>query len=71
LIKGSILKNTSWIIGFVVYTGKETKLMMNSQKRSFKLSKVERKMNKLVILILVIQIAICLLVSIIGMIYYV
>lgn len=32
LLKGSILKNTEWIVGFVCYTGKETKLMMNAKK---------------------------------------
>lgn len=30
LLKGSKLKNTDWIVGFVVFTGRETKLMMNS-----------------------------------------
>lgn len=32
LLKGSILKNTQWIIGFVVYSGNETKLMMNAKE---------------------------------------
>jgi len=44
-LKGSILKNTEWIIGFVVYTGNETKLMMNAKEGTFKTSKVEAKMN--------------------------
>lgn len=30
LLRGSILKNTNWIFGFVVYTGHESKLMMVS-----------------------------------------
>lgn len=30
LLKGTNLKNTKWVIGFVVYTGKETRIMMNS-----------------------------------------
>lgn len=30
LIKGSTLKNTDWIVGFVIFTGDDTKLMMNS-----------------------------------------
>jgi phospholipid-transporting ATPase len=45
LLKGSILRNTEWIIGFVTYTGNDTKLMQNSQKRTNKLSGVEKKMN--------------------------
>ena len=30
LLKGTVLKNTKWVIGFVVYTGQETRIMMNS-----------------------------------------
>ena len=36
MLKGSILKNTQWIIGFVVYTGNQTKLMMNAKEGRFK-----------------------------------
>ena len=30
LLKGSNLKNTEWVVGFVIFTGDDTKLMMNS-----------------------------------------
>jgi phospholipid-transporting ATPase len=30
LLKGASLQNTDWVIGLVVYTGEETKIMMNS-----------------------------------------
>ena len=30
LLKGTQLTNTEWIIGFVAYTGKDTRIMMNS-----------------------------------------
>lgn len=52
LLKGSVLKNTEWIIGFVVYTGNQTKLMMNSKQGRNKQSQVERKMNLLVLYII-------------------
>jgi magnesium-transporting ATPase (P-type) len=32
LLKGCKLKNTDYILGFVVYTGLETKIMMNQKK---------------------------------------
>lgn len=70
LLKGSILKNTLYIIGFVVYTGNDTRLMMNSKKGSFKLSKLEHMMNNLVLFILLIQISFCLLVALIGIGWY-
>jgi len=30
LLKDSRLKNTEWVVGFVLFTGDDTKLMMNS-----------------------------------------
>ena len=53
LLKGTQLKNTKWVVGFVVYTGKETRIMMNSQLGSYKLSNVEQKMNMFVIQIFI------------------
>jgi phospholipid-translocating ATPase len=32
LYRGSVLKNTAWIIGVVAYTGKQTKIMMNAEE---------------------------------------
>lgn len=39
------------MLGFVLYTGSDTKLMMNSQQVRFKQSKLEIKMNRLVFFI--------------------
>jgi len=30
LLKGALLKNTEWVLGFVLFTGLDTKLMQNS-----------------------------------------
>jgi len=32
LLKGANLKNSDWIVGLVAYTGRDTKIMLNSQK---------------------------------------
>lgn len=42
LLKGSELRNTDYVYGLVVYTGPETKIMMNSIDPSPKLSSLER-----------------------------
>ena len=55
LLKGSNLKNTEWVLGVVVYTGKDTKLMMNSQKSRTKQSNVEKRLNWIIFRILCIQ----------------
>lgn len=36
LLRGSRLKNTEWVVGCVVYTGHESKLVMNSTETRFK-----------------------------------
>jgi phospholipid-translocating ATPase len=50
-------------MGFVVYTGNETKLMMNARASRFKMSMVEKQMNKLIFYILIAQILLALIVS--------
>jgi phospholipid-translocating ATPase len=45
MLRGSVLKNTKWIIGIVIYTGEDTKIVMNSGGTPSKRSKVERQMN--------------------------
>lgn len=51
LLRGSTLRNTSWAVGVVVYTGRETKIAMNSRSAPSKLSSIERTMNNLIYLI--------------------
>lgn len=51
LLRGSLLQNTKWIYGVVIYTGHETKLMMNSTRPPFKRSHVERTTNTQILLL--------------------
>ena len=46
ILRGSTLKNTQWVIGMVVYTGHDTKIMKNSQHTQVKFSDMEHKLNK-------------------------
>ena len=41
LLRGASLRNTSWIVGVVAYTGNETKIMMNAEGSRFKQSQVQ------------------------------
>ncbi|KAF7352855.1 Phospholipid-transporting ATPase [Mycena venus] len=45
LLRGTVLRNTQWVIGVVLYTGLDTKIVMNSGGAPSKRSKVERQMN--------------------------
>ena len=60
LLRGAKLKNTDWVIGLVVFTGKETKIMKNSDSTKFKQSNIERTSNKLILIILIFELLICL-----------
>ncbi|KMZ96941.1 P-type ATPase2 [Plasmodium vivax North Korean] len=59
VLRGCKLKNTDWVIGIVIYIGKETKIQMNSTKPIIKTSKLEILTNRLTIIIWLIQMIIC------------
>lgn len=50
LLRGTVVRNTEWVIGVVCMTGKDTKIVMNSGNTPSKRSKVERLMNPMVFL---------------------
>ncbi|XP_003369767.1 putative phospholipid-transporting ATPase IA [Trichinella spiralis] len=54
LLRGSLLKNTQWIFGVVIYTGHETKLMLNSNVAPLKRSNVDRITNNQILILFVI-----------------
>jgi phospholipid-translocating ATPase len=45
LLRGTVLRNTEWVIGIVLYTGMDTKIVLNSGGTPSKRTKVERQMN--------------------------
>lgn len=45
LFRATTLRETQWVIGLVIYTGAQTKVMMNSQKATFKQSVLYRDLN--------------------------
>lgn len=45
LLRGCVLRNTGWVIGLVLFTGNETKIMLNSGKTPSKRSKIEKATN--------------------------
>ncbi|KAI7866350.1 hypothetical protein BDF14DRAFT_1814290 [Spinellus fusiger] len=46
LLRGAQLRNTSWVYAVVVFTGHESKLMLNSSKKPSKASNVTRITNR-------------------------
>ncbi|XP_055677625.1 probable phospholipid-transporting ATPase IA [Lutzomyia longipalpis] len=60
LLRGAMLRNTSWIFGVVVYTGHDTKLMRNSTSAPLKRSTVDRLTNTQILMLFLILIVLCL-----------
>ena len=60
ILKGSILRNSNWIVGIIVYTGMNNKIILNSKKPRTKISKIERKMNFYLIYVFIFLIICCL-----------
>lgn len=45
LLRGSVIRNTKWVIGVVVYTGGESKIMLNGGSTPAKRSRIIRTLN--------------------------
>ncbi|TRM59263.1 hypothetical protein BD626DRAFT_508757 [Schizophyllum amplum] len=50
LLRGTVLKNTEWAVGVVLFTGVDTKIVLNAGLTPSKRSKIERQMNSQVLI---------------------
>lgn len=61
LLRGCTLRNTAWVIGLVVFTGPDTKIMLNGGATPSKQSKIEKETNFNVIVNFVVLFGMCLI----------
>ncbi|KAG7095035.1 hypothetical protein E1B28_005826 [Marasmius oreades] len=66
LLRGCALRNTEWVIGLVVFTGADTKIMLNGGDTPSKRSKIEKETNFNVIVNFVILVVMCVLAAIVN-----
>lgn len=59
LLRGCTLRNTTWVIGLVAFTGADSKIMLNGGDTPSKRSKIERETNFNVVVNFVILILMC------------
>ena len=64
LLREAQLKNTEYVIGVVVYTGGDTKIMQNADEPRFKQSQIEALTNKLILIIIIVELILCLIIMI-------
>lgn len=55
LLQSSFLRNTDWAVGIIAYAGPETKLSLNQKKPPFKTSRLDKRLNKYVLILFVIN----------------
>ena len=59
LLRGCTLRNTNWVIGLVVFTGEDSKIMLNGGDTPSKRSKIEKETNFNVIVNFVLLMLMC------------
>jgi len=59
ILRGCMVRSCKYILGLVVFTGMDTKIMQNSRPAPFKQSAVYRMVNKCIVIIFVTQFALC------------
>lgn len=70
LLRGCQLRNTEWVLGVVVFTGEETKIMINSGITPSKRAKISKDLNWNVIYNFVILFFMCLISGIVLGVYW-
>lgn len=45
LLRAHVIRNTEWVIAMIIYTGVETKIMLNSGETPSKRSRIDKEMN--------------------------
>nr|CAB3500955.1 unnamed protein product [Digitaria exilis] len=66
VLRGCELKNTSWAVGVAVYTGRDTKVMLNSSGAPSKRSRLETHMNRETIMLAVVLFLLCSIVTLLD-----
>ncbi len=69
ILRGCSVKNTDFVVGLVVFTGHDTKVMQNSCQAKYKFSKLEKLTNKSILIILGVQIILSFIAGVVGQIW--
>jgi phospholipid-translocating ATPase len=70
ILRGSTLKNTKWVIGLVLFTGHESKIMLNSGVTPSKRSRISRELNLSVFINFMFLFILCLISGIVNGVFY-
>lgn len=65
-LQATVIKNTDWVVGAVVYTGNETKIGMNKTQPPTKWTRVDKYINRATIAIFVLQLVLVIIFGLLG-----
>ncbi|PVU87927.1 hypothetical protein BB561_006121 [Smittium simulii] len=71
LFRDMIVRNTDWVLGLILYTGGQTKVILNTGPPKFKTSRIEKTMNNMIVINFVFLFIASLAISIIGTTLYI
>jgi phospholipid-translocating ATPase len=66
VLRGCSIRNTAWVIGLVVFTGKDTKIMLNGGDTPSKRSKIEKETNFNVVVNFVLLLLMCTITAVLN-----
>ncbi|ORY91437.1 hypothetical protein BCR43DRAFT_479794 [Syncephalastrum racemosum] len=66
VLRGHVVRNTQWAIALVLYTGTESKIIQNSGETPSKRSRIEKDMNRHVIISFIVLFILCLVCAIMA-----
>ena len=66
ILRGTVLRNTAWALGVVIYTGKQTKIQQNAARAPFKMSRLSKMVDKTLFLVFLSMIAFCAVACFVG-----
>ncbi len=70
LLRGCTLRNTKWVIGVVLFTGIDSKIMLNAGETPSKKSRISKDLNFSVIMNFILLFILCFLIVIINRVFY-
>lgn len=70
LLRGCTLRNTKWVMALVIFTGDDTKIMLNSGVTPTKKSRISRELNLSVMINFIFLFVICFIAGVVNGVYY-
>ncbi|AET40303.1 aminophospholipid-translocating P4-type ATPase DNF1 Ecym_5564 [Eremothecium cymbalariae DBVPG len=70
LLRGCFLRNTKWATGIVMFTGNDTKIMLNAGITPTKKSRISRELNYSVMMNFALLFVLCLVAGVVNGLYY-